>query len=502
MRGAAAAAAAFSVSLLSAGAHGRDTLVIADPMLRPYRGYPNVATDWVRSRIYPIIFDALTEVGEHGEISPALALSWTAESPTRWVFTLRPGVKFSNGEPFDALAVIDSVKYLQSPGGMQFAAAREVRHIVAVEKRDDMTVVFDTREPDAMLPARLRTIRIVAPKYFRERGRDVFDRQPHGTGPFVTIDIESGRLRFRANPYAWRPPKLKAITMVGVGDSVARAQAIISGAADIALNTGPGVEAEIGDAGADVVPRMIGSVDAMPFVTVMDTPFRDRRVRLAANYAVNKERLIEAFLLGATTPATQFVADGIFGFQPNKTQPFPYDPDKARALLKEAGYPDGFDTGIELWMDTADNAAVYQQVGLDLTAVGIRTEIISVPIMKWQTEGLWGGKWEAPIFNLPYTPLPSMDPLDGLISHSCLWVMPYHCNKDVVPMLDAARRAFDREERRRATEEVLDAFVDDVPAILLYPSVRFDVVSDRVAPFSAPFGFMRYDQLSFRSDKE
>src|SRR5687767_10807856 len=120
--------------------------------------------------------------------------------------------------------------------------------------------------------------------------------------------LRPGRSTFVRNPNAWRPPKVDRIDFVQVGDALARAQGVVSGSVDIALNTGPSVGDFVAPSGARLVAHEIGSVDAMPFVTVMKGPLQDRRVRLALNYAVNKQPLIDAFVGGATKPATSFAA--------------------------------------------------------------------------------------------------------------------------------------------------------------------------------------------------
>lgn len=474
----------------------KDPIVIATQDVRPIQGFPNVYIDWITSRYQPALFDALTEVAEGGEIKPALATAWRAKDPLTWEFDLREGVTFSNGEPFTAEAVIQVIAYLQTDEAAGFPIRQHVSDIAAVERVTDHKIVIRTKRPDPALAARLRTVRILPPKYFASVGRTGFARQPHGTGPFVAQKMERTRTVFVANPHAWRKPKWHEINFVPVGEPIARAQGVISGAVDVAFNTGPSVADLLEGTGARLVPYEIASVDAIPFVTTMDTPLRDKRVRLALNYAVNRAPLIAAFVHGATTPATQFAPPGTFGYTPGLPPAYAYDPAKAKALLAEAGYPNGFETAIELWSDGTENDAIHQQVVADLGAVGVKVRIVQVPIIQWQNEGLYGGKWEAPMFNFAYNAMPTFDALQALVTHSCLWTKPFNCDRAMADKIVDARETFDPAARLAKTRTLFAALLEDPAAILLFPSIRFDVVGKRMAPYGAPFGFPRYQDLA------
>lgn len=479
-----------------AAVQAADPVVIAIPDVVPVRGFPNMMSDWVSSRYWPLLFDALTEVGEDGEILPALAVSWRASDPLTWEFELRPDVKFSNGEPLDSAAVASTLDYLQTEEAIAFPIYHVVRNIARVEPISELRVRIRTTRPDGVLPARLRSIRILPPRYFGQVGRVQFAEAPHGTGPFMAKRLARTRSVFLPNPHAWRPPKWSEVDFLPVRDSIARAQSVISGAVDIAFDTGPEIADAVLESGARLVPHDIGSVDAIPFVTTMDTPLRDKRVRLALNYAVDRQQLIAVFVHGATSPATQFAPHGAFGYMPGLPEAYHYDPAKAKRLLAEAGYPNGFDTALELWADGTNQGAMYQQVTSNLRAVGVRVRIVQVPVLQWQAEGLYGGKWEAPMFNFPYIALPSFDALDALATHSCLWSKPFNCDREIADRILEAQETFDTLARLERTRAVLDAFRADPPAILLFPSIHFDLVGKRMQPFTAPFGFIRYQELA------
>ena len=459
------------------------------------RFFPNSSWDWGSATLMPLLFDALTQVEEGGEIVPALATGWRAETERLWVFDLRSDVNFSNGEPFTAEAVISAIDYLKTPEGRTLNTSNQVTNIARVERRGDHTVAIHTIEPDAMLPSRMRVIHMLPPKYFAERGKTGFNVAPHGTGPFMAVKLETARSEFVANPYAWRPPQVPKLIWLQVPDGISRVQAILSEAADIAFNVGPGAESVVGESGAWVDAVNAAGVDTMPFITVKDSPVKDKRVRLAVNYAVNKTRIAAKLLEGRTQPATQFAPPGVFAYDYSLPQPFPHDPERARALLAEAGYPNGLDLKIELYLDSTEKAAIVQQIALDLAEAGIRLTIINSTVMDIQQRGLFGGRWEGDMMRLPYYGLPSFDALAPFTVHSCLWLAPFHCDPEITERVLDARSTFDLKERAEKTRALHRSLIADPPALLLFDSVRYFVVTERVTGYRAPFGIIRFHEL-------
>lgn len=463
------------------------------------RFFPNSSWDWGSATIAPLLFDALTQVEEDGEIVPALATQWHAETERLWVFDLRQGIRFSNGEPFTSEAVVSAVAYLKTQEGRTLLNAAQVANITRVEPRGPHRVAIHTVEPDALLPARMRVIHMLPPKYFTETGKVAFIAAPHGTGPFMAETLGVSRSSFIANPHAWRPPQVPKLEWLQVPDGISRVQAILSKAADIAFNVGPGAETVVQEAGAWVDAVYTAGVDTMPFITVKDSPVQDRRIRLAVNYAVNKSLIAATLLDGRTQPATQFTPPGVFGYDPTLPQPFPHDVDRARDLLADAGYPDGVDLTIELYLDSTEKAAIIQQVVSDLAEAGIRLKVVNSTVLDIQQRGLMGGEWNGDMMNLPYFGLPTFDALAVFNAHSCLWSAPWHCDEAITERVLDARATFDQRARLQKTRSILRSLNEDPPALLLFDSVRYFVVTERVTGYRAPFGIIRFHELGLRS---
>lgn len=477
-----------------------DTLRIASLTGYGNSMFPNSSWSWGTATLAPLLYDALTQVEEGGQIVPALATSWHAETENLWVFELRRDVRFSNGEPFTSEAVASAVAFLKTQEGRTLLTSGQVSNITRVEPRGDDTVAIHTAEPDALLPARMRVIYMVPPQHFAEVGRTGFMVDPHGTGPFMVDALGEARSEFVANPYAWRPPKLAKLSWLKLPDGISRVQAILSEAVDIAFNVGPGAEQSVESAGARVDAVYTAGVDTLPFITTKESPVQDRRVRLAVNYAVNKARIAATLLEGGTQPATQFVPPGVFGYDPTLPVPFPHDPARARALLAEAGYPNGVDLTIELYLDSTEKAAIIQQIVSDLAEVGIRLKVAMSTVYDIQQRGLQGGRWEGDMMSLPYIGFPTFDALAVFNVHSCLWHAPFHCDPAIVDRVLDARATFDSEARLQKARAIHRSLIEDPAALLLFDSVRYFVIGKRVREYRAPFGIIQFHELGLKNE--
>ncbi len=323
------------------------------------------------------LHDAVVRPLPGERMGPALAESWS-ESPDglTYEFKLRPGLKFHNGDPCTAEDVVFSFTRYKGVGAAEFKA--KVKNVEAVDAR---TVRFHLPQPwpDFMTfyGTTATAAGIVVPKkYLEQVGEDGFKKHPIGMGPYKFVSHTPGiELVLDANEAYWRhPPYIKRITMKGVTEGTTRLAMLKRGEADIAVALEGEVAEEVKrDPKLTLVDTRHASIQWLDFAEQWDpkSPWHDKRVRLAANYAIDRQAINEAACLGFCPP-TAVIIPRVMDFA-LQTEPLPYDPKKAKELLKEAGYSNGFDAG-----DLAPIPPFYvvgESVVNYLNAVGIRVKM-------------------------------------------------------------------------------------------------------------------------------
>ena len=323
------------------------------------------------------LHDAVVRPLPGERMGPALAESWS-ESPDglTYEFKLRPGLKFHNGDPCTAEDVIFSFTRYKGVGAAELKS--KVKNVEAVDTR---TVRFHLHQPwpDFMTfyGTTATAAGLVMPKkYLEQVGEDGFKQHPIGMGPYKFVSHTPGiELVLEANEAYWRhPPYIKRIIMKGVPEGTTRLAMLKRGEADIAFALEGEVAEEVKrDPKLTLVDTRHASIQWLDFAEQWDpkSPWHDKRVRLAANYAIDRQAINEAACLGFCPP-TAVIIPRVMDFA-LQTEPLPYDPKKAKELLKEAGYPSGFDAG-----DLAPIPPFYivgESVVNYLNAVGIRVKM-------------------------------------------------------------------------------------------------------------------------------
>jgi len=293
------------------------------------------------------IHDALVKPMPGNLMAPSLAESWTvSEDQSVYEFKLREGLRFHNGDPFTA----EDVKFSFQRSKGSRVLHEKVRDIEIV---DPYRVRFHLHEPWPDFMIFYGTIVtgagwIVPKKYVEQVGDDGFKKKPIGLGPYKFVSHTPGvELVMEAFEGYWRKvPSVKRLVFKSVPEATTRLAMLKRGEVDIAyLLDAP----EARDLQRDPALRLAFSggiaVFFLDFLEQWDpkSPWHDRRVRLAANYAIDRQALSEAETLGASKPAGSFIPRTFEFALP--IEPYPYDPAKAKQLLAEAGYPNGFDAG-------------------------------------------------------------------------------------------------------------------------------------------------------------
>ena len=442
-------------------------------------------------------FETLTTFRENGELMGELATSWKQIKPTVWTFTLRNDVVFSNGRPFTAQDVVHSLDYLKTPHGLTTSVVRDLALIKSALASDDYTLIIETTVPTAILPRLMTPLYIVEPDHWTALGPEKFAREPIGSGPFIIQSWQEGRITYAENPRSWRPPIVKELEILQLPEVTSRLQALITGQIDLALGMGPDGIPAVEASGGRVHQRAPHDVMSITLVVEEGRPVQDIRVRRALNYAVNKDAIADVLLSGYTKPATQGAVRGLFGYNPS-LETYRYDPDKARALLKEAGFEDGFSLDIEVIIGSnASDSAIYQLVASNLANVGVDMRVIPIRTAQ-MVRIILQGQWRGDGFSQIFGSWPTFEPLRTIRLQSCLSPNPWYCDERIMPTYQAAISAESLEQRNALTQEVLAFYHDQATAILLHEIPLLDGVGPRVQNYAPNKGKINYESISLR----
>jgi peptide/nickel transport system substrate-binding protein len=315
-----------------------------------------------------LIFDTLTALDDKGEPTPRLAESWTSSEDFRtWTFRLRQNVKFHDGTPFNAASVAWNYARQKDPNN-HCRCAFYVQYINKVEAVDELTVVFRLRDPVVNLPALLAppgvTNAVHSPAAIQKLGDD-YNRQPVGTGPFVLKSWTAGdRMVVERNPDYWNKgrPHLDRVVLRPLPDAQARFASLQSGEADLVWADEYDADS-IGKAKNDpalTVHSYTGSGAEVYAFNTKVAPFDDLRVRQALVMAIDRKKMSQAITNGLAKPATNPYGEGSF-VQCRDDGALPYDPRKARELIKDYGKPVEFKMAVSATPRGRTIGQVFQQ---------------------------------------------------------------------------------------------------------------------------------------------
>jgi peptide/nickel transport system substrate-binding protein len=475
-----------------------EVLKVGITSLPTSRGNPYKTTTGLPSLYtHAALFEGLTRVSQKAKPIPILAERWEYENQFSWLFFLRKDVYFSNNEPFNAEAVVYSFNLLQSDEGKTWNVTRELDGISSIEVVDDYTVRVKTVLPDILLPHKVASLKIIPPNYWKEVGAEGFASAPVGTGPYMVESWGVSRVLFKRFENAWRKSQIKKIELVTAPDAVSRIQGFLSERFHIAVQLGPDEVEMIEDSGHLVSRGFDPSMQVLAFITEKKSPLQDVRVRKALNFAVNRKVMVSKLLNNKVQMATQTTPSFAFGWDPT-IEELPYDIEKAKQLLSDAGYPDGFEFTAEILLSAASySSQVYQQVAVDLAKIGVIVSITRIPASQY-ARGVYQGQWKGEAIGIDYGVNPTLDSLTPLVRHSCLWPKPWFCESSILPLIEKAQSAFDLELRKKLTQDVMRHQLELAPAILLYETARFDAINKNVGGYYIELGHIDYDKLSFK----
>ncbi|UCD79583.1 MAG: hypothetical protein JSW26_30045 [Desulfobacterales bacterium] len=426
------------------------------------------------------VYDTLAEPDPSGKIVPALAKRWEVSSDAlTWTFYLRKDVVFHNGDKLtakDVKATFDRIMdtATASPKAKEFGA------ISAIETPDDFTVVLKLKEPASPLLATLASgWGAILPKNLIESGHD-FGSQPIGTGPFELKKwVRDSQIILEKNKNYWMKghPRLEQVIMHIIPERAVAVQGLISGQIDVAYLIDKD-DLPILEASQDVkIEKSMTALILVMSINCSNPVLQDLRVRQAINHAIDKQKVLDV-AYGGGKPIGTFM-DHDNAYYKDFTALYPYDPEKAKNLLAEAGV--GQQTVFELFLP--QNYEVHVKAGEMyqdmLTKVGLNVKIKLVDWSTWISDVYRAAKYDLTVIG--HTG--KLDP-DGTLagygtqSRYVKWINPRAAG-----MIEEARKVSGFENRKKLYDEVLKIMAEEVPFMYLGSSYRHTAVRKNVSEF-------------------
>ena len=357
-------------------------------------GYPpKLATVYGMRQAAPAI-ETLFRSDKTGKSVPWLATKSEDNVAAKNVtLTLRKGVKFHDGTDFNAEAVKWNLNQCMS------ARTAGTEKFQSVDVVDDDTVRINLTEWDSTVTSNLAQIigMMISPTAYKKNGEEWCSKNPVGTGPFQFVSWDKDvRTTYKKFDDYWQKgkPYLERIEWIPIADTLTRQLSFRRGELDLAVTIAPKDVAGLEKDGYIVVRQRIGSgaVSVIPDSANPNSPFANLKVRQATQYAIDTEALVKAIFYGEAEPANQWIYKGHWGYNPSVVG-YPYNPAKAKQLLAEAGYPNGFKTKL-LYRTNPQDDQTFTAVQGYFEAVGIHAELDPSQTARYNQISSQGGKWE------------------------------------------------------------------------------------------------------------
>ena len=389
--------------------------------------------------------------------SPCLATSVTSLNATTWELKLRQGVTFHNGEPFNAEAVKFSLDRILDPAQKSlirgnFTWIKEVKIV------DDGTVRLITEKPFPAAAEYLTLAYIVPPKYLKSVGNEGFAKAPVGTGPYKYVDWKKAEyLIVEAYPDYWKgspkgTPQIKTIVFRSIPEITTQIAELLSGGVDIIRTVPPDQIAAIkASANARVSATRILRVNFLmldAFGRASKTPLMNQKVREAMAYAINVDEMVSQILGGYAERTGSGLNPMHFGYD-KSIKPYPYDPERAKKLLAEAGYPNGFEVTMNTYSGSITSVdQMADAISGYLAKVGIQVKRRHIEDVGTWTKSGREGKLEGFLYySWGSNSIFDADALLYALGHSSEPIS-YIKDPDLDKLLDAGRIELDPKKRQ------------------------------------------------------
>ncbi|WP_342363309.1 ABC transporter substrate-binding protein [Terrarubrum flagellatum] len=461
------------------------------------------------------VYDALinwdlSSATKPSDLTPGLALSWALDpadtTKTKWIFKLRPDVKFHDGSTFTAESVVwnfDKLLKNESPQFDQRQSAQGKSRIPAVagyRAIDPLTLEITTKTPDATLPYQVAWILMSSPANWEKLGKswDAVAKAPSGTGAWKLASfVPRERAELIPNPAYWdkaRVPKLEKLILIPLPEPNARVAALRSGQVDWIEAPSPDAVKSLTGAGFKIVTNAYPHNWTWHLSRAEGSPWNDIRVRKAANLAVDRAGMQE-LLQGLMIPAEGFFPPGHqwFGKPTFKVE---YKPEEARKLLKEAGFTPEKPLVTKVLISPSGSGQMLplpmnELIQQNLAEVGIKVDF---EVVEWnQLINIWRAGAKDPssrggaAMNYSYF---IQDPFTGFIRHlQCNLAPPagtnwgLYCDPEMDKLFDQVRNTFDPKEQTATLQKIHEKYVNDALFLMVTHDVNARAMSPKVKGF-------------------
>ena len=471
------------------------------------------------------VYEGLVGRDKNLALVPALATSWKQMSPTVWRFELRKGVQFHDGTPFTADDVLFSMARTQIDGSDMKGYTNDVKE---TRKVNDHTVDIETLRPFPILPELLYRVNIMSKKWCetnqavkpvdRRKGiENAASFRANGTGPYRVRERQPGvRTTFVRNGNYWGKidGNVQEVIFTPIGNDATRVAALLSGEIDVMepvplqdverVNASPNARALTGPELRTIFLGMDQKRDELLYSSVKGkNPFKDKRVRQAFYQAIDIEGIKKTVMRGAATPTGLLIGPGINGFQPDLNKRLPYDPEAAKKLMAEAGYPNGFEVTMNCPNDRyVNDSRICQAVAANLSRIGVKINLAA------ETKGTYFPKVlrrDTSFYLLGWvaSTLDAHDPLNALMH--CVddkgagqFNLGAYCNPKLDELTHKIQSETDKAKRNALIHEAYKMHQDDIGHIPLHQQALAWGVSKKVDVVQRPDNNLSYKWITVK----
>ena len=453
---------------------------------------PGKSTQVLNVNYFFNIFDTLTRWDTDLKLVPGLATAWKNTNENTWEVTLRSGVTFHDGSPLTAEDVKATLDRLLEPG--KTVVQSGFATIKSVEIADPQTIRLTTEKPDPLIPVRMAQMGsqiYPARLASTEEGNNELARKPVGTGAYKLVEwVKDDRLVMEANREWWgwegKAPGVERVTWKPIPDDFARISALQKGEVDVVTNVPPDQLKTLQDGRTTQVLTVPATRTVTFWLNATEPPTSDKRVRQAMHYALDLDSIVNNLYAGQGKPFSGGLADTDFGYNPN-LKPYPYDPEKARALLAEAGVTGAVDLTLMAGSGTMVNDKQLLETIADMwSKVGIRAKVEMMEMA--QRQKINNDRTTPPNGLLLINPQSTLLDADG-----SLWRL-FHPNgfggkywsgnqpgQRFHDLMEQARFSLDQEKRKQLYAEATQIIHDEKPWLELFQEVVVYSTTRRVS---------------------